>query len=148
MGYTTKFTGHLTLSRKLTMAEAKTLLEIAGEEATIAESNLAAITDPAPPKGYMQWVPDESLQRIVWDQNEKFYDYEQWLKWIVAALASWGIEAAGSFKWQGDSVGDIGELLVIDGNVTSNTGAVSGVSASKPLTLRRLQELALAQLTA
>lgn len=147
MGYTTKFTGHLTLSRKLTMAEAKTLLEIAEEEATIDESCLASVTDPAPPRGYMQWVPDESLKRIVWDQNEKFYDYEQWLKWIVAALASWGVEAAGAFKWQGESVGDVGELLVVDGLVTSNTGTLSAVSASKPLTLQRLRELALDELT-
>jgi hypothetical protein len=147
MGYTTKFTGHLTLSRKLTMAEAKTLLEIAEEDTTIEQSSLAAITDPAPPRGYMQWVPDTSLQRIVWDESEKFYDYEQWLKWIVAALASWGIEAAGSFKWQGESVGDTGELLVVDGNVTSTTGTLQGIQASKPLTLRKLQELALQQLT-
>lgn len=146
MGYTTKFTGHLTLSRHLTMAEAKTLLEISEEYRTIEQSSLASITDPAPPKGYMQWVPDESLKHIVWDQNEKFYDYEQWLKWIVAALASWGIEAAGSFKWQGESVGDIGELLVVDGHVTSYEGKVNAISPKKPMTMRRLQEMALDQL--
>jgi hypothetical protein len=73
MGYTTEFTGAIGLSRKLTMAEAKELLEI-DETGTITGI-----------REYFQWVPSETLDQIVWDGNEKFYKYTEQLEWAEGA---------------------------------------------------------------
>ena len=48
MGYTTEFDGSVTLGRKLTMAEAKELLEIAESDAAEKATGIDA---------YFQWVP-------------------------------------------------------------------------------------------
>lgn len=138
MGYTTKFSGDLKLSRKLTMAEAKELLSFSEDPDTI----------PAPkPSSYMQWVPSESLDRIVWDGQEKFYNYTEWLDWLCKLLGARGIEVDGLLKWSGESADDTGELVVVK-NVVNACSRRPGVSISyRPLTLGRLREMALDQLT-
>ena len=60
MGYTTKFTGAVKLGRKLTMAEAKELLEIAGSDRSEKRTGIDA---------YFQWVPADTLEHIVWDDD-------------------------------------------------------------------------------
>jgi hypothetical protein len=84
MGYTTEFTGAIGLSRKLTMAEAKELLEI-DETGTITGI-----------REYFQWVPSETLDQIVWDGNEKFYKYTEQLEWLCRWLGEHGIRANGT----------------------------------------------------
>lgn len=56
MGYTTKFTGAVKLGRKLTLAEAKELLEVDSDKTGI--------------DAYFQWVPADTLEHIVWDGEE------------------------------------------------------------------------------
>lgn len=140
MGYTTKFTGAIQLSRKLTMAEAKRILEINEEPKTLK--------DKKPNDGYMQWVPTESLDQIVWDENEKFYDYIPWMRWMCELLKSWGIAANGTLYWSGESAGDTGTILVKDNEVQAMEHTKPQPSQSGPLTLDALREMALDQLTA
>lgn len=139
MGYTTKFKGALTLSRALTLGEAKQLLEFNEDPDTIEGTH---------PDSYMQWVPTETLDGIVWDGNEKFYNYTEWMQWLVQWLQARGIDAKGELLWSGEDAGDAGVLTVAGGVATADAGRRKGVASGKPLTLAALGEMALAQLTA
>jgi len=48
---------------------------------------------------------------LEWDRGEKFYDYAEWLKYLIDTfLTPWGIELSGEVTWQGEEVGDVGVL--------------------------------------
>lgn len=139
MGYTTKFTGCVHLTPPLTITQAHTLLAIAAQD---AEPPLAGGVKA--PSGYMQWVPGEDLACIVWDQNEKFYDYTEWLVWLCRWLEDNGIAANGELKWSGESATDHGKIVVIGNAVAAEHDKSSaGRPAPQPLTITKLGELAL-----
>lgn len=139
MGYNTKFSGSLKLSRKLSLAEAKEFLE--------ANDDPNNIEPPVKFSGYMQWVPSESLDSIVYDGNEKFYDYDKWMQWVLDRLTKMGVVADGVIVWQGESTGDTGLLVVKAGILSVARGEKPPASNHKPLTMERLGEIALKQLT-
>lgn len=134
MGYNTKFSGAITLSRPLTLSEAKFILEANDEPSVIPGDH---------PRSYMQWVPTESLDAIVYDGNEKFYDYDKWMAWLIGHISSLGITANGCIVWQGETVGDTGMLTVTDNVLTVAKGSAQKHSARKPLTLDQLARIAL-----
>ena len=138
MGYTTRFTGSVKLSRPLTFAEAKQLLE-ANEDPDVI--------DGLRPGSYMQWVPTETLDQIVWDGGEKFYYYAEWLQWLCSLLATWQVEADGAVKWFGEKAGDVGELIVIQNSVTQHDKTCRADSSPRPLTLAGLRVMALEKLS-
>lgn len=141
MGYTTEFVGAIKLSRKLTMAEAKELLEIAegGSEKSESVTGIDA---------YFQWVPANTLEHIVWDGEEKFYKYAEQLDWLCKWLAARHISANGSLDWQGEEVGDTGILDVVNNQVMVKPKAKPRRDTPSPLTLDGLRALALDQVTA
>lgn len=138
MGYTTTFSGAIALGRRLTMAEAKELLEIAASDDAQKFTGIDA---------YFQWVPAASLQHIVWDGNEKFYKYIEQMEWLCNWLRQHDILANGNLQWQGEENGDTGSLVVTANAVTAHRTGRSAAKAEKPLTLRGLQEMALEQVT-
>lgn len=140
MGYTTEFSGAITLGRKLSMAEAKELLEIADSE---RDHKTTTGID-----AYFQWVPADTLQHIVWDGNEKFYKYVEQLEWLCGWLHGRNILANGSLYWQGEETGDTGTIVVTANQVTAHPNAKSSEKTPRPLTLRDLREMALEQITA
>lgn len=135
MGYTTEFTGAMKLGRKLTMAEAKELLEIADGEATTGID------------AYFQWVPADTLEHIVWDGNEKFYKYAEQLQWLCDWLIKRGITASGNLYWQGEETGDTGTLMITHNVVTRHPNGKPSGETPSPLTLEGLGRMALAQVT-
>lgn len=139
MGYTTDFTGAVQLGRKLTMAEAKELLEIADSQNAEKFTGIDA---------YFQWVPANTLEHIVWDGNEKFYKYVEQLQWLCKWLAERGVSANGSIFWQGEETGDTGTLAVADNQVTAQPNQKPPSGSPSPLTLVDLARLALDQATA
>lgn len=138
MGYTTKFTGQINLSRPLTMGEAKKLLEIHDNPDLVA---------PGCPNSYLQWVPTDDLASIVWDEGEKFYHYVEWMRWLCDHLTMLEITANGSLAWSGEETGDTGTLTVIDGQVEVSKGAKPPKAKARPLTIDRLARLALEKAT-
>jgi hypothetical protein len=139
MGYTTEFTGAVGLSRKLTLAEAKELLEI---NASDKSENITGID------AYFQWVPADTFEHIVWDGNEKFYKYVEQLRWLCNWFQDRRILANGTLYWQGEETGDTGTLAVVDNAVSVNKNARPGSKSPSPLTLEDLGKIALEQLTA
>jgi hypothetical protein len=56
--------------------------------------------------------------RIEWDGGEKFYEYEDWLKYLIAKiLAPKGYSLAGSVEFQGEDSDDHGWLNTNNGSV-------------------------------
>ena len=139
MGYTTKFTGSVSLSRALTIAEARILLE-ANEDNDATKALFGR-------NSYLQWVPTESLDAIVWDGGEKFYEYTELMGDLCAWLKARGITANGELYWAGESADDRGTLTVKDNEVTADKGATAKKRTGKPLTLDKLAAMALDQVT-
>lgn len=64
---------------------------------------------------WCQWVPSKDGTAIVWDGGEKFYDYVEWLEYLMGNfLVPWGYTLHGTVKWQGEDGNDAG-LISVDG---------------------------------
>lgn len=106
MGYTTYFEGQLKLSRTLTLKEKK-------EIDSISETDWR--NDNTKPGYYCQWVVTEDGEFLEWDGNEKFYDYVEWLQWLIDNFfKSKDIVLNGELKWNGEENGDLGKIIVKD----------------------------------
>lgn len=136
MGYTTNFSGVIRLSRPLTLIEARDLLIFSEDPNLIPEPH---------PNSYMQWVPTETLDGIVWDENEKFYNYVEWLRWLVVWLANRGIEAVGTLRWAGEDPTDTGQIDVHEGNVSTRPDSANP-SSPRPLSMEKLAKIILERL--
>lgn len=60
---------------------------------------------------WCQWVPSEDLTGIEWDGNEKFYNYKEWMKYILKNfLVPKGYDISGKIHYQGEDAEDHGDL--------------------------------------
>lgn len=80
-----------------------------------------------PPSGqpgrWCQWVPTEEGDAIVWNEGKKFYNYVDWLQYlIVHFLNPWGYVLNGEVEWQGEESDDFGKILVENNNVIVKRG--------------------------
>lgn len=70
---------------------------------------------------WCQWVPVQDAtggSRIEWDGGEKFYNYEEWLKYLVKHfLKPWGYELNGEVHWQGEDGDDRGVIYAKNNKV-------------------------------
>jgi hypothetical protein len=61
---------------------------------------------------WCQWVPTEDGKGIEWNGAEKFYYYEEWLKYLCEHfLEPWGYEVRGEVTYQGEDKSDKGKLV-------------------------------------
>lgn len=152
MGYTTDFEGRFKLNRKLKKKDQEFLTKFAetrrmarnvgpefgveGEfyvdgkgfagqdsDETILDYNRPPRTQPGL---WCQWVPSEDGQFLQWDGSEKFYNYVEWLKYLIdKILAPRGYKLNGVVGWQGEDRGDIGKIEVVDNVVRTLRGQVN-----------------------
>jgi hypothetical protein len=88
----------------------------------VVNGNNAPSTQPGL---WCQWVPTEDLAGIEWDGGEKFYRYEEWLRYIVENfLQPWGYTLNGEVTWEGEESDDTGTLYAIGNYVGSNLSAL------------------------
>lgn len=83
----------------------------------------------SPPEGqpglWCQWVPTEDNAGIEWNGMEKFYDYTEWLQYLIHHfLAPAGYVLNGEVEWQGEDPSDIGKIVVKDNEVSERAGRV------------------------
>ncbi len=102
MGYTTEFTGRVTVTPPLNQAEISYLRQFAqsrrmnrtkgpyyvdgggmlgqAHDPDIIERNKP---DSSQPGLWCQWVPAEDGTAIGWDHNEKFYNSPEWMRYLI-----------------------------------------------------------------
>ena len=69
---------------------------------------------------WCQWTPNEGGTSIVWDEGEKFYDYTEWLAYLIDNfLEPWGYKLNGVVEWSGEEDGDIGRIHVKDNMISA-----------------------------
>lgn len=69
---------------------------------------------------WCQWVPTRDGQGIEWDQGEKFYNYVEWLKYIIKVfLEPKGYVLNGEVSYRGEDRSDHGYICVENNVVTS-----------------------------
>jgi hypothetical protein len=69
---------------------------------------------------WCKWTPNDAGTEIQWDEGEKFYDYVEWLEYLIKHfLAPWGYQVNGKVRWCGESTDDCGVITVKDNHVTT-----------------------------
>jgi len=94
-----------------------------GGDASIVELNGAPATQPGL---WCQWMISEDGKYLLWDGGEKFYEYVEWLKYIIEKFfIPWGVKASGTIEWFGESREDIGQIKVTKNVVKTMAGEVT-----------------------
>ena len=67
---------------------------------------------------WCQWIPTSNASGIKWDGKEKFYDYTEWLQYLLDNfLKPWGYVLGGEVTWQGEDSDDRGTIHVKDNRI-------------------------------
>ena len=75
---------------------------------------------------WCQWVIDDD-GNLSWDGNEKFYEYEEWLRYMIKHFFEpLGYVLNGDITWEGDESDDFGTIHVVDNVVNMQYGIKIG----------------------
>lgn len=78
---------------------------------------------PGQPGLWCQWVPSDDGTAIVWDGGEKFYNYVEWLEYLLEHfLIPWGYALSGEVTYQGEESSDFGKIVVTETSVKNVRG--------------------------
>jgi len=114
MGYQTDFRGHFELNKALDLETSDFLVKFSETR----HENDGLLIVRGWPAIWCQWVPTEDGKGIVWDGGEKFYNYVEWIKYLIAdVLAPKGYVLNGDVDWRGEEWEDIGTISIKDNNV-------------------------------
>jgi len=116
MGYNTNFRGQLQFDKTLT----KDMLE--AYKNFKQERHEDGYKPNGKPSIWLQWEIAEQNGKyfLVWDGGEKFYNYTEWLKYIIKYVFKvWGVKLNGQIDWRGDEWEDNGTIIVKDNTVVS-----------------------------
>lgn len=87
----------------------------------------SVIDNNTPPKTqpglWCQWIINEKENSLEWDGGEKFYNYEEWLEYLIDNFFEpLGYVLNGDIEWQGEEYDDLGTIHVVDNFVTTEEG--------------------------
>lgn len=89
------------------------------DEASIINHNYPPDTMPGL---WCQWIINDKNE-LVWDKGEKFYNYVEWLEYLVKNFfAPKNYLLNGEVYWYGEDFGDVGCIKVEDNIITVNYG--------------------------
>lgn len=89
---------------------------------------------------WCQWIIEEN--ELVWDQGEKFYDYVEWLKYLIDKfIAPSGYKLNGEIEFQGEDADDFGTIRV-NNNVVEVSYGFRAMDLSEINTKDLIAELA------
>ena len=77
---------------------------------------------------WCQWIVegDEDGMVLKWDEVEKFYEYVNWLKYLINHFFSkWGVLLNGEIEWYGEDRSDMGKIIVKDNVVKTKVATVT-----------------------
>ncbi|MEG4307349.1 hypothetical protein [Microcoleus sp. D3_18a_C4] len=92
------------------------------------DSEVSVVNYNRPPKTqpglWCQWIPTADGGGIQWNGMEKFYDYVEWLQYIINNfIEPWGYVLRGEVNWQGEREEDVGMIWVENNVIISPEGA-------------------------
>jgi len=120
MGYTTNFEGMFHFDRQL---DPQFHMELVKFSEARHGDNIN--TEIGMPGLYCQWTPNKEGLGLIWNGMEKFYNYIEWLKWLIDnELEPNGYVLNGRVFWYGDDTGDIGTIEVKDSHIFVTKGQV------------------------
>ena len=132
MGYTTDFTGSFMIQPHLDEATYQLLyglgttrrmkrrrmgkkygvegeFYVLGDEKNVVDHNQPPRTQPSL---WCGWLIQPDHKTIQWNGIEKFYEYEDWLFYIVKILKQRGYTMTGRVVWRGEDIPDMGILYL------------------------------------
>lgn len=131
MGYTTTFSGVFYFDKALTPQTIEKLKKLEGMDGRDFDDDR--------PQGYCQWNLTKDLKGLTWDGAERFYNYIEWLEWIIKRiLRPSKIELNGAVEYQGEYIGDCGAIIV-----KANQVRLARVSVLEALELKAFKEFVL-----
>lgn len=71
------------------------------------------------PSLWCSWTVGDDNRSLVWNRSEKFYEYIDWMKYIVKELDSRGYNLNGEINWVGEESDDRGSIIVNNNRVES-----------------------------
>jgi hypothetical protein len=72
---------------------------------------------------WCQWAINEEENCLEWDGGEKFYNYEEWLDYLIENFFEpLGYVLNGDITWEGEDSDDVGTIHVEDNIVSSEYG--------------------------
>ena len=81
----------------------------------IVDYNIPPKTQPGL---WCQWIMLEDRQTIEWDGGEKFYNYVEWMIYLIdKILKPAGYIVNGEIEWNGEDFSDQGVIIVKDNKV-------------------------------
>lgn len=95
---------------------------IFGQNADISvlDENRPASTQPGL---WCQWIINEKDNCLEWDGGEKFYEYEEWLDYLIDNFFEpLGYTLNGDIQWQGEDSDDCGTIHVENNFISTEMG--------------------------
>lgn len=118
MGYTTTFDGGFTFNKPITLDMYNTINNFAAER---HEPRLGGC-----PGCWCQWIivtDYNGNEALIWDQNEKFYEYVPWLNYLITNFFEpAGYVLNGTVDYQGEELDDFGTIEVKDNEIIMHYG--------------------------
>src|SRR5262245_58012868 len=116
MGYSTSFVGEFTISPPLTLKDYNLLVDIAASDTRKDTFPLQARPYPSE---FCDWEPTRDGDGLQWNGREKFYDYVEWLEWLIdKVFEPRGYALSGTVQFAGEDFDDRGVIAIKDGVVT------------------------------
>ena len=95
-----------------------------GNEDNIIEYNTPPKTQPGL---WCNWVPTEGRNYIEWDGGEKFYNYIEWIEYLIEKiLAPKNYILNGEVRWSGEDPSDNGVIIINNNTVKTKDNQYYG----------------------
>jgi len=141
MGYTTSFQGEFTCNPALNSGQVAKLKKFTGERH-------GEYGDGVGPGAWCQWEPSDDGVAILWDEGEKFGNYEEWINHLLEHfLTPWGVTLSGQITWQGEERDDFGILVADVDTVCGYVGERGFPGLERTLEKRKAQPVAVGRRT-
>ena len=113
MGYTTDFKGKFEFDRCIDQFLYEKLMSL--YDTRHHDPKDYNQTEEGKPGLYCQWIPLKDGSGLIWDQGEKFYNYVEWLQYIIDHYLkpnNYSIKPESIVYFRGEEFDDVGYLKV------------------------------------
>ena len=92
-----------------------------GEMGQSITKDIVNYNDPptSQPGLWCNWRLNEQNNTIEWDEGDKFYDFIEWMEYLVKILSNRGYILNGQISWEGEDCDDTGTITVENHKVSS-----------------------------